>query len=58
MGERTIVSKAHSRTKSVRVTIPAAIVDAYKISEGDVLDWSVEEIRGKKAVVVRKMVVG
>lgn len=58
MGQKTIVNKAHSKTGSVRVTIPESIAAKVGIEAGDVLDWSLETVKGKSVIVVRKMIVG
>ena len=53
MGSKSIVSKATTTSRSLRTTIPVKIVDELGIKEGDVLDWEVRKIDGKKAVIVR-----
>jgi len=32
-------------------------VTDFGLKEGDVLDWAIEEIKGKKVLIARKMVV-
>ena len=53
MGSKSIVSKATTTSRSLRTTIPVKIVDELGIKEGDVLDWEVRKIDGKKAIIVR-----
>jgi len=38
MGEITILTKATSKSKSLRITVPIGIVKHFSLSEGDKLD--------------------
>jgi hypothetical protein len=58
MGAKTVVHKAHSKSKSLRATIPAKIIKEFGLKESDVLDWEIATKDGKKVLIVRKMIVG
>ena len=53
MGSKSIVSRATTTSRSLRTTIPVKIVDEFGIKEGDVLDWEIRKINGKKTIIVR-----
>jgi len=55
LGETSKVSKATTTSVSLRTTIPEHIVETLGIHVGDVLDWTVEEKKGKKVTVVRRL---
>jgi hypothetical protein len=55
VGAKSAVAKASSKSTSVRATIPESIVSDLKLQVGDVLDWSVDEIKGKKYAKFRKL---
>lgn len=50
MGETTRLTKATSKSESLRTTVPAGIVKQFGMKEGDALDWSIE-IKGTKLIV-------
>lgn len=52
MGEITTLTKAAPKTISLRTTVPANIVRQFKLADGDKLDWTLEVIEGKMAIVV------
>ena len=54
MSLKTKVSIAKTGTKSLRTTIPEGIVAYLDLKAGDTLEWKMEIIDGKKAVVVKK----
>ena len=42
MGETTRLTKATSKSDSLRTTVPAGIVKHFGMKEGDALDWNIE----------------
>lgn len=48
------VQKANT-SNSVRTTLPNEIVKELNINIGDILIWNVEEQKGKKIVMVKKV---
>ena len=52
---KSTVANANTKSSSVRATIPEDIVKDLKIQVGDVLDWSVDEVKGKKYARFRKL---
>ena len=50
MGETTILTKATSKSESLRTTVPAGIVRQFGIKEGDTLNWSIE-VKGNKLMI-------
>jgi bifunctional DNA-binding transcriptional regulator/antitoxin component of YhaV-PrlF toxin-antitoxin module len=55
MGEITVITKATSKSKSLRTTIPAGIVKQLNLSEQDKLIWEIRADRGELIVVVRPL---
>lgn len=55
MGEETTLTKAATRTTSLRTTVPASIVKQFNLNSGDKLDWSLEVSDGKMIIVVMPM---
>ncbi|MCP8309281.1 MAG: AbrB family transcriptional regulator [archaeon] len=55
MGKKTIVSKAATKSPSLRTTIPEQVVKELGITAGDALDWTVEKRDGKKVATIRKL---
>ncbi|WP_083773991.1 AbrB/MazE/SpoVT family DNA-binding domain-containing protein [Acidilobus saccharovorans] len=51
MGEITVLTKATSKSKSLRTTVPAGIVRQFNLSEGDKLNWEIRA-EGKELVIV------
>lgn len=41
MGEITVLTKATSKSKSLRTTIPIGIVKQFNLSDGDKLNWEI-----------------
>ncbi|MCL2359203.1 AbrB family transcriptional regulator [Candidatus Bathycorpusculum sp.] len=41
MIEWVLITPAHSRTKSKRVTIPEAIITALDLTDGDEIGWEI-----------------
>jgi len=53
MGAITRLTKATSRSHSLRTTVPSSIVKQFNLEEQDSLEWSIEA-RGSKLVIVIK----
>lgn len=58
MGEITILTKATSKSKSLRTTIPMGIVKQFNLSEGDKLNWEIKAEGGELIIVVRPLLKG
>lgn len=50
-GETTTLSKASTRSESLRTTVPAGIARQFNLKEGDKLEWKIEP-RNKKLIIV------
>ncbi len=50
-GETTTLTKATSKSESLRTTVPSGIARQFKLKEGDKLEWEIEP-RNKKLVIV------
>jgi hypothetical protein len=55
LGERTRLTKAHSRSDSLRITVPQSIVNQWDLQEGDELDWSWQAKNNEMVLVVRRV---
>lgn len=55
MGEITTLTKAATRTTSLRTTVPASIVRQFDLESGDRLDWSLKVESGEMIIVVKPM---
>jgi len=53
MGEVTVLTRATSKGRSLRVTVPMGIVKQFGLSEGDKLDWEIRAEGGELIIVVR-----
>jgi antitoxin component of MazEF toxin-antitoxin module len=53
LGERTRLAKAHSKSESLRITVPQSIVNQWNLKEGDELDWSWQAKNNEMVLVVR-----
>lgn len=53
MGEITTLTKAATKTTSLRTTVPASIVRQFNVKDGDKLDWSLDVKDGKMIVLVQ-----
>lgn len=53
MGEITVLTKATSKSKSLRTTIPIGIVRQFNLSEGDKLNWEIRAEEGELVIVVK-----
>jgi len=55
VGEITVLTKATSKSKSLRTTIPMGIVKQFNLSEGDKLDWEIRAEENELTIVVRPL---
>ncbi len=55
MGEITVLTKATSKSKSLRTTVPMGIVKQFNFSEGDKLNWEIRAEGGKLIIVVKPL---
>jgi bifunctional DNA-binding transcriptional regulator/antitoxin component of YhaV-PrlF toxin-antitoxin module len=56
-GETTTLTKASTKTQSLRTTVPAGIVKQFNLNDGDKLEWKIKaESKDKLIVVVRPLV--
>ena len=54
-GSKSVLARANPKTISLRTTVPLAIVEQLDLKEGNVLDWEIQFLEGKKVVVVKKV---
>jgi len=52
MGEITKLTKATSKSDSLRTTIPSGIVKQFNMGEKDALEWNIEAKGGKLLIMV------
>jgi hypothetical protein len=52
LGEITTLTKAATKTTSLRTTVPANIIRQFKLGDGDKIDWSLDIKDGKMIIVV------
>ena len=55
MGEITVLTKATSKSKSLRTTIPVGIVKQFNLSEGDKLNWEIRAEGGELIIIVKPL---
>ena len=55
MGEITALTKATSKSKSLRTTVPMGIVKQFNLSEGDKLNWEIRAEGSELVIVVRPL---
>jgi len=53
MGEITVLTRATSKSKSLRTTIPVGIVKQFNLSEGGKLNWEIRAEGGELIIVVK-----
>jgi bifunctional DNA-binding transcriptional regulator/antitoxin component of YhaV-PrlF toxin-antitoxin module len=53
LGEVTTLTKAATKTTSLRTTVPASIVRQFKLEDGDKIDWTLDIKDGKMIVLVQ-----
>ena len=47
MGEKTKLTKASSKSESLRTTVPSGIVHQLDLKEGDKLEWKIKADKNK-----------
>lgn len=52
-GEKTILTKATSKSKSLRTTVPAGIARQFKLKQGDTLEWEIKPKKDTLVIVIR-----
>ena len=55
MGETTVLSRATTKSKSLRTTVPMGIVKQFNLSEGDKLNWEIRAEGGELIIVVKSI---
>ena len=55
MGEKTTLTRASTKSESLRTTVPAGIVNHFNLKEQDQLDWNIEVQEGKLAIVIKPL---
>lgn len=50
MGERTVLTRATSKSDSLRTTVPRGIVKQFDIQERDLLEWRLE-VKGSRLMI-------
>ena len=55
MGEKTTLTKASSKSDSLRTTVPSGIVSHFELREQDQLDWGIEVKGGKLIIVIKPL---
>jgi len=55
MGEITVLTKATSKSKSLRTTVPISIVKQFNLSAGDKLSWEIKAKNGELVIVVKPL---
>ncbi len=55
MGEKTTLTKASSKSESLRTTVPTGIVNHFDLKEQDQLDWNIEVQGGKLIILVKPL---
>lgn len=53
MGEITYLTKAASKSQSLRTTVPMSIVKQFELTEEDKLDWILKVDNGEIAIVIK-----
>jgi bifunctional DNA-binding transcriptional regulator/antitoxin component of YhaV-PrlF toxin-antitoxin module len=55
MGEITVLSKATTKSGSLRTTIPMGIVRQFNLTQGDRINWEIRAEDGKLIIVVKPL---
>ncbi len=53
MGEITYLTKAASKSQSLRTTVPMSIVKQFNLTEDDKLDWILKVENGELAISIK-----
>jgi len=57
-GETTTLTRATSKSDSLRITVPAGIARQFKLKEGDKLEWEIVPRKNKLVIVVTPISTG
>ncbi|MFH1101667.1 MAG: AbrB family transcriptional regulator [Methanobacteriota archaeon] len=55
MGEKTTLTKASSKSDSLRTTVPSGIVSHFNLAEQDQLEWNIEVKDGNLRIVINPL---
>lgn len=55
MGETTTLTRAATRTTSLRTTVPASMVRQFGLKDGDKLDWCLKVENGEMVIEVKPL---
>jgi bifunctional DNA-binding transcriptional regulator/antitoxin component of YhaV-PrlF toxin-antitoxin module len=55
-GETTTLTKASTKTISLRTAVPTGIVKQFNLKEGDMLEWKIKAESKDKLIVIVKPV--
>lgn len=55
MGEITVLTKATSKSRSLRSTVPIGIIKQFNLSAGDKLNWEIRVESGELIIVVKPL---
>jgi hypothetical protein len=55
MGEKTSLTKASTKSDSLRTTVPTGIVSHFDLKEQDQLDWNIEVQDGKLIIIIKPL---
>ncbi len=53
MREITVLTRASSKSRSLRTTVPMSVVKHFNLSEGDKLAWKIEVLSGELVIIVK-----
>lgn len=53
MGETTTLTKASTKSESLRTTVPAGIVKQFSLKEGDKIDWTLKAGNGELIINIK-----
>jgi hypothetical protein len=53
MGEESSLTKASSKSESLRATVPSGIVSFLKLKIGETLEWEMEMKNGERVAIVK-----
>lgn len=55
MGEKTTLTKASTKSESLRTTVPAGIVNHFELREQDQLDWNIKVKEGNLIIEIKPL---
>lgn len=57
-GETTVLTRATSKSESLRTTLPAGIARQFRLGEGDKLEWEIKPRKNKLVIEVMPVSTG